>query len=160
MSCLVHWCAHIWYLRYRDLLFDWSLLHTERSRCVIALSVTSLSTPSQLHIRWDSDNTTWGLINDKTPPRRTLVEVQAKRWQNYKYWGKIKRMRIIWTSCHEGSIDDIKKKKNLKRHLNKDDECDQDITWSRLIEEIILKRCIHLALSLIHILTLPTILRV
>jgi len=35
-------------------------------------------------------------------------------------------MRIIWTSCHEGSIDDIKKK--LKRHLNKDDECDQDIT--------------------------------
>ena len=54
-ECVVHW----WYsrlclvlcalliskLRYRDLLFDWSLLHTERSRCVIALSVGPPATP-------------------------------------------------------------------------------------------------------------------
>ena len=42
------------------------------SRCVIACvswtsGYTSLGTPSQLHIRWDSDRTTWGLVNSEPP---------------------------------------------------------------------------------------------
>ena len=43
--CLVLCALLISKLRYRDLLFDWSLLHTERSRCVIALSVGPPATP-------------------------------------------------------------------------------------------------------------------
>ena len=43
--CLVLCALLMSKLRYRDLLFDWSLLHTERSRCVIALSVGPPATP-------------------------------------------------------------------------------------------------------------------
>ena len=45
MLCLVLCALLMSKLRYRDLLFDWSLLHTERSRCVIALSVGPPATP-------------------------------------------------------------------------------------------------------------------